>query len=49
MSTPATQVATALEEQFLARLAEQGRLTAVAAERVRRVQLETMDRVNGAG
>ncbi len=45
MSVPAAHLATAPEELFLARLAEQGRLSAVSAERVRRVQAETLDRL----
>jgi len=44
-NNPATPVVTAPEELFLARLAELGRLSAVSAERVRRVQLETLDRL----
>src|SRR5258708_35738647 len=45
MVPQAARAGTAPAEQFLARLAEQGRLTAVAAERVSRVQLETLDRL----
>jgi general secretion pathway protein E len=40
-----TDLANNQEEQFLSHLIEQSRIPAIAADRVRRVQLETMDRL----
>src|SRR5687768_12833190 len=45
MSTQTVHSPVSPDEQFLTFLSERNRLTSVPAERVRRVQLETMDRL----